>query len=534
MSALAERLLAVAAWNALLALLATGAAAPDVPAPLRMLAAGLLVLVLPGTAFLGGFRRSLDPPRLALAAVGLSSVVMGAGLVATALGEQDPSRMRFLCVVAAVGSVALLVLGAPRRPAPGSHWILFACTAAAGFALASTAALRVLPPFPETEREVRGTAWGLAATGRPWFPGERARPLALGHPLLLHALVAESLLVTGEIGVTQSTYTSARASAAARAAGVPVDLLEVRREDHATFLSEPALLPTRAVSALLFAGTLALLCELTRRLTGSRTAGLAASALFALSPEALLHAGSAGHGTAAAFAMLATALVMEAPLGRRPELRWIVAGAALGAVLDQGTAVLAAGAALLAAGRAGAAAVRAPARRLRAMGEALDRRAAALLVGFLLGTALWWIYGLWVDAPGFLRTPLWTPRIGEGRTLAAAWAAFSAATGHGLLPVSLAALAVWAVFPGAAEPRRTLAGWGLLAAGVGAFPAALPALVPAAVALAFTGDPRRPRTGGEPLRAVPRPIAWTAGALLLASLAFEATALLRLVQDFRA
>ena len=108
MSALAERLLAVAAWNALLALLATGAAAPDLPAPLRMLAAGLLVLVLPGTAFLGAFRRALDPPRLALAAVGLSSVVMGAGLVATALGEQDPSRMRFLGVADGGGVLGVL------------------------------------------------------------------------------------------------------------------------------------------------------------------------------------------------------------------------------------------------------------------------------------------------------------------------------------------------------------------------------------------------------------------------------------------
>ncbi|HEX5041548.1 MAG TPA: hypothetical protein VFV75_01515 [Candidatus Polarisedimenticolaceae bacterium] len=532
MSTLAERLLVAAAWNAVLALVATGAAAPDVPAPVRMAAAGLLVLVLPGMAFLGAFRRALDPPRLALAVVGLSCLVMGTGLLATAMGPQDPSRLRLLGVVAALGSAALLVLGPPRRPAPGSPWLLLGATAAAGFALASAAALHLFPPFPDTEREVRGTAWGLAATGRPWLPGEHARPLVLGHPLMLHALVAESLLVTGEIGVTQSTYTSARAASAARAAGVPVDQEEVRRADHATFLSQPALLPTRAVSAMLFAGTLALLCELCRRLTGSRTAGLTAAALFALSPATLLHAGSAGHGAAAAFAMLATALLTEAPLGRRPELGWIAAGAALGAVLDQGTAVLALGAAALAAVRAGVAAARAPAARLRTAREAFEGRAVALLGGFLGGTALWWGYGLWVDAAGFAEEHLRAPALGGGPSIAAAWAALSAATGHGVLPVGLAALAVWAVARGASEPRRTLAGWGLLAALAGALPGALPAVVAAAVALAWTGDPRRPRTG-EPLRAVPRPVAWTAAGLLLISLVFEGAAVLRLVQDFR-
>jgi hypothetical protein len=491
-----------------------------------MASAGLLVLVLPGTAFLGAFRRALDPPRLALAVMGMSSLVMGAGLVATALGPQDPSRLRLLGVVAAMGSAALLALGPPRRLATGSPWLLLGATAVAGFALASMAALHVLPPFPETEREVRGTAWGLASTGRPWLPG------ALGHPLMLHALVAESLLVTGEIGVTESTYTWARAAAAARAAGVPVDLAEVRREDHATFLSQPALLPTRTVSAFLFACTLALLCELCRRLTGSRTAGLAAAALFALCPASLLHAGSAGHGAAAAFAMLATVLLTEAPLGRRPELGWIAAGAALGAVLDQGTAVLVLGAAALTGLRAGVAGARAPEARLRTVGDAFDRRAVALVAGFLLGTALWWSYALWVDAAGFVQEHLRAFGSGGGLSVATGWAALSASTGHGLLPVGLAALAVWAVARGASEPRRTLAGWGLLAALAGALPAALPALVAGAVALAWTGDPRRPRTG-EPLRAVPRAVAWTAAGLLLVSLVFESAAALRLVQDFR-
>ena len=65
------------------------------------------------------------------------------------------------------------------------------------------------------------------------------------------------------------------------------------------------------------------------------------------------------------------------------------------------------------------------------------------------------------------------------------------------------------------------------------FPAGFPPRFGAAFALAWTGWPRRPLAGGEPLRAVPLPVAWTAGALLLASAVFEAAAALRLVQDFR-
>jgi hypothetical protein len=230
--------------------------------------------------------------------------------------------------------------------------------------------------------------------------------------------------------------------------------------------------------------------------------------------------------------MLATVLLTEAPLGRRPELGWIAAGAALGAVLDQGTAVLVLGAAALTGLRAGVAGARAPEARLRTVGDAFDRRAVALVAGFLLGTALWWSYALWVDAAGFVQEHLRAFGSGGGLSVATGWAALSASTGHGLLPVGLAALAVWAVARGASEPRRTLAGWGLLAALAGALPAALPALVAGAVALAWTGDPRRPRTG-EPLRAVPRAVAWTAAGLLLVSLVFESAAALRLVQDFR-
>ena len=70
MSVLPGRMLAVAAWNAALAVTAIAALAPELPEPVRMGAVSVLVLVLPGVAWLGAFRRALDPPRLALAVFG--------------------------------------------------------------------------------------------------------------------------------------------------------------------------------------------------------------------------------------------------------------------------------------------------------------------------------------------------------------------------------------------------------------------------------------------------------------------------------
>jgi hypothetical protein len=531
MSVLPGRLLAVAAWNAALAVTAIAALAPELPEPVRMGAVGVLVLVLPGVAWLGAFRRALDPPRLALAVFGVSSLVTGAALLATALGEQDPSRLRLLAVIAAAGSAGLLLFGLPRRLASGAPWLVLAGMTVCGFALASGSALHVVAPVPEPEMEVRGTAWGLAATGRPWFQGDRESPFALARPLLLHALVAESLLVSGEIGVTERSYRSARANAVARSAGLPLDTAEIWREDRTAFLAEPTLLPTRAVPALLFAATLALLFELGRRLTGSRSAGLAGAALFALSPGTVVCAGSAGMVLPAGFAMLTTALLTEAPLGRRPEVGWIASGAALGALLDQGTGVLALGATLFAALRAGLAAWRAPSRRLRALRDALDRGTLALVLGFVAGAAIWWTYGLWVGGAGFVQEQLRAPGAEATASLAAQWADFSYRTGHGLLPVALPALCVWALAAGTTEPRRALAGWGLLAAATGFLASALPALVAGAVALAWTALPRRPRTGGEPLRAVPRSIAWTAALLLTVGFAYELSGSLGLLRD---
>src|SRR5262245_44247944 len=114
---LRARLPAFVVANALFALAAVAsaaAAAPIVPGPVRMLAAAIVVLILPGAAWLGIFRRrALDPARLALAVVGLSSISSVIGLVLLALAGPPPSRAVFLVWTAAVVNAGLLLAGPP-------------------------------------------------------------------------------------------------------------------------------------------------------------------------------------------------------------------------------------------------------------------------------------------------------------------------------------------------------------------------------------------------------------------------------------
>jgi hypothetical protein len=106
--------------------------------------------------------------------------------------------------------------------------------------------------------------------------------------------------------------------------------------------------------------------------------------------------------------------------------------------------------------------------------RALDRRALALAAGFGVGTALWWWYGLAVDARAFVADHLrmhlahrillndvrltadparYAPSIPE------LWAEFADHTGVVFLPVAAVALAAWLLTRDDQEPRGALAAW---------------------------------------------------------------------------
>jgi hypothetical protein len=493
--ALRARILTLAAGNAILAVLAfvsAPAVGAIVPGPLRMLASALLVLVVPGAAWLGLFRRRpLGPARLALAVVGLSSVASIGGLICLAAASPPPSRAVLLLWTAVVVNAGLLLAGPPARLAAGRPWGRLAAVALAGFLVAACAGLWLVPPLEDHDMEVRGTAWGLATTLEPYFQTNRTVWRAFAHPILFHVHVADSLVLMGEIEATRGSYDSARRSEAEEKNGIASDHMDAWRADYEAFVARPALAGTRAPSALFAGLVLALLASLVIDLTGSAWAGIAAAALYAAFPQTVVRSAYAGYFAVTVFAMLAASMMFDgaedasrgegAEKTRAPRLArlgWPAAAGALAALVDHKTVVLVLGVTALASVRALLDLARGRERpfaaRLRAAVAGVDPRAIALGAGFSLATFAWWTYGLLVDAPGFVRDHLrmhiahrfllndvrlahdadrYAPSIPE------LWTELARHTGYLFLVVALVGVMAWLFTRNADDRRAVLAGW---------------------------------------------------------------------------
>jgi len=461
---------------------------------LRMLASGLLVLVVPGASWLGLFRRrALDPARLALAVVGLSSVSSIGGLICLAAAGPPPSRMVLLLWTAAVVNAGLLLAGPPARLAAGRPWGRLAAVALTGFFAAASAGLWLVPPLEDHDMEVRGTAWGLATTLEPYFQTNRTVWRAFAHPLLFHVHVAESLVLTGEIEATRASYDSARRSEEEEKQGMTSDHMDAWRSNYEAFVARPALAGTRAPSALLAGLVLGLLASLVIDLTGSAWAGIAAAALYAAFPQTVVRSAYAGYFAVTVFAMLAASMMFDGAEDARPgegtkeigprarrlaRLGWPAAAGAFAALVDHKTVVLILGVTALACVRAlldltrpgaGSFAV-----RVRGAVARVDARAIALGAGFSLATFTWWTYGFLVDAPGFVRDHLrmhiahrfllndvrlahdagrYAPSIPE------LWTELARHTGYVFLVVALVGVAAWLFTRSIDDRRAVLAAW---------------------------------------------------------------------------
>ncbi len=431
------------AVNAALVACAAAAVIPAIPGPLRMLGAAGVVLAIPGLAWLGLVSgRPLSPARLAVAVVSFSCLSGIAGLAVTAAVAPPPSPWPFL-VWTALAVNAGLALSGPWPPLEaGARWGSLAAAAGIGFLASSTAALHLVPPLEDHDMEVRGTAYGLAATGKPYFTSNRMVYLPMSHPVMFNALVADSLLVTGEIEATRPSYESARRAEASekRREAFPWDAQW--RADYQAFLDRPALVGTRAPSAFFAALILALLADLMLRLPVHRSGAWLACLIYATAPETIVRSAYAGYFGETVFAMIA-AVSLFAEEGLPRPGAWLAAAGALLAVLDHKTVLLVIAVAAWCGGRA-----------LQARRRP-DPRAVALTLGFAAGTAAWWSYGLWVSARVFVQDHLrahilhrvllndvrfahdavshYAPSIPE------VWREFAAHTGWALVPLALAA-----------------------------------------------------------------------------------------------
>lgn len=429
--------------NLALAASAAAAAIPAVPGPLRMLGAGLLVLVLPGLGWLGLFRRApLSPAALAVAVTGISTLATLGALIVTALGPEVPSRGLAVAWTVLVLNAGLVWQGPPGPLLAGVRWRLLGSIAALGFAVTSACALYLVPPLEDHDMELRGTAWGLAATWKPYMLTNRELYIQAAHPVLFHFHIAESLLFTGEIAATKPSYDSARRAEAAQARGEPIPWDAWWRADYRAMMASPALAGTRAPSCLLSALGLALLAQLAIVFTGWGAAGWAAAALFLSFPESLVRTSYAGYFPPTFFVSAAAILLLlEGSLG------WLLAAGALAATLNHKTVVV-----MLAVGAlAGLEALRR--RTFRP-----DRAAVALLSGFFAGTMVWWAYGLSVHAPSFIQDHLrkhlahralfYDFRLGASPEryapgMAEVWLEFNAHTGYAFVLLAVGALLFW-------------------------------------------------------------------------------------------
>lgn len=430
------------AFNALLVAAAWVAALPGAPAVLRLVAAGVVILVLPGSAWLGAFDAVLTPAKLALAVASVSLVSALAGCAASALTGPPVGALPVLAVTALTVNAGLLVGRRTPRFEPGVPWGALTAVFAAGWLATGAAALALVPPLEDHDMEVRGTAYGLLASGRPYFTSNREVYLPMSHPVGFNVLVADALAVTDEIDAVRPSYDSARRAEAAARAGTPFGWEAAWRADYEAFLANPALAGTRAPSALLAGAVLALLFDLGRRVAGRLGYGVAIAGYYATVPETIVRSAYAGYFVETVFAMLvAVTLFTEEDPG--PGLPALAAAGALLAVLDHKTAVLVLG---ICGWTAVAAVLR---------GDPPLRRAGALVSGFAAGTLVWWAYGFWVDARVFVADHLrkhiahrillndvrlvpdpvhhYAPSIPE------LWAEFTAHTGYVLVPLALAA-----------------------------------------------------------------------------------------------
>lgn len=463
----------VLGWNALLAIAILAAPAEGLPGPVRMLAAGLVALVLPGAGWLGLFRhRALDPARLALGLAGLSTVAAIGTIVITSFGPEAPSRGLAVLWLALFMNAGLFLAGPPGPLDRGVRWGALAAVALAGFAVTSAAALRLVPPLEDHDMELRGSAYGLAAELIPYALTNRDLYVQAAHPVLFHVSIAESLLLTGELEGTRSSYDLAKRAEAAEAEGREIPWLEWWREDYEALLAKPALVGTRAPSCLVSALAIALLFHLATRVAGSGTAAAAAVVLYLSFPETIVRSSYAGYFPVTVFATLVAALLLTEGEEDGPPL-WLFAAGAFAALVNHKTVVLVFAAVAWAGVRWIAD---------RARGWRPDRGVLGLAFGFGAGTLLWWGYSYAVHAEAFIQDHLRKHiahrfllndfRLGASPEryspgMLEVWAEFSAHTGHLFVPAALVAVFWFVLRPVAWRDRRAaplLALWFLIGA----------------------------------------------------------------------
>ena len=382
----------------------------------------------------------------------------------------------------------------------------------AAFLLYAHAATSIVPPMDDHDFETQGTAYGLVHELAPKLLTDRHTTYYFAHPPLLHACIAGSLLYWNELDDLQfydAAWKRNQAAAEGRLAEKPleeflrlpdgqltaespapgaspggelptrhriagiegsnyrmepplpsdgageiaangppnsVDNVEVQLlEDR--YHHEPHALATRTPNVFFSALTVALLAVWIVRTTGRPWLAVLAAAVYATGPETLVRSSYGGYFAISQLAVMEILLAVEARGSRSS----YADGAYINGLISGGFTALAchklvflpAAVFLCQAFRSDDAS---PLRRL------LRAAAQPVVVGFALGTLLFWIYGLAISPSAFwqdhVRTHL-LDRVAHYNPLgyqgypdwAALWMEFTRHTGWLLLPLGIAAMA---------------------------------------------------------------------------------------------
>lgn len=404
-------------------------AAPLIDDPfLRSLAVGLVLFVLPGLPLVVAFLKTREPsPLTPLWIVAASAAVnLGVLLLTRALGAAPDAGRMWGGVWLATNAAQLLAGGrSPRDLLPGRRTALTGLLVfMAAYAAYFHGATRVVPPMDDHDYETQGTGHGLLTALRPSLLTDRGTSLYFAHPPLLHLFVAESFLYWNRLDAL-AKYADATTFEAS----------------YELFRRDPAPLPTRTPNIFLAALTAAMLGAWAARLSGRIWLGGLIAAAYASSPEVFVRSSYGGYFAIGQFAVLSILLADT-------KRDWLLAGA-FAALVDHKLVFL----------------------PLALAAWQWTPHPAA--IGFLAGTALFWLWGLSIDAGAFwldhLRTHL-VDRLTHHNPLGYGgypgplelWLEFARHTGYAFLPLGAAAWIARLKRDGRRSPLATWAAWALM------------------------------------------------------------------------
>lgn len=412
--------------------------AHHLPLPVRSLLVGLVLFLVPAIGWLraSGVARIAGATLAAHVAVSFVLFLVSIGVARQGVIEmQAAPAWNVLWLLANVG-----FLIAAYRPArlPWLKWstpavVLGGCLFLASYGLYDWAATRVVTPQHDHDLEVQGTAVALLSRFEPLLLTDRGSVYFFAHPPLLHFHVAASSLFHGTLaGLRYYDEASQRARQSGTRETAAAEIATMYRR----YGENPHSRETRAPNVFLAAVTVGLLGVWVRRLSGHWWMGALAAAAYGLNAEVLVRSSYGGYFAIGAFLSLPLLIAVRPMLAGRLRWRSTVLSGALLAIADHKTVLLPISLAASALIRSG--------RLLRAVLH-------PAVIGFLIGTGLFWTYGLLTNAALFIQDHFRhhvVDRLVHDNplgyagypTVAALWGEFISHTGYVLVPAGLAFL----------------------------------------------------------------------------------------------